>query len=131
MRTFFLRHGFVDPGFKIIVATSADDIQTLGLASDFWLLNGTAQHCVIPLYIDKGVILCLSSTNRADADIAALVHECEHIKQFYLEMNDLPTLLKSWNASVPPIKQGEKEFHAYLIQDIFTLVLNAIKCNQV
>lgn len=123
MKTVFFRHGHIGPEFKIIIATSLDDIHTLGLASDFWLLNGAAHHCVIPLYIDNGVVLCLSNTNRADADLAALVHECEHIKQFYLEMNDAPTLLKNWDASVPPVKQGEKEFHAYLIQDIFTLVL--------
>lgn len=123
MKTVFFKHGYIGPEFKIIIATSLDDIHTLGLASDFWLLNGTAHHCVIPLYIDNGVVLCLSNTNRTDTDLAALVHECEHIKQFYLEMNDAPTLLKKWDASVPPIKQGEKEFHAYLIQDFFTLVL--------
>lgn len=113
--------------FKIFIAKSERDITSDGLSDEFWLLGGRAYHSVIPLYIDRGVILCLSNCHdRSNKAIAAIVHECEHVKQFLLEMSDVQSLIEHWDSTHPPIEQGEKEFHAYLLQRIVNLVLDAI-----
>lgn len=112
----------IDPyQFKVIIARSANDITNLGLDKKFWLLDGAAKHCVIPLHVDKGAILCWGAFDQVD--MSELVHECEHLKQFLLEMNDVNKLIFDWNSSQPEIRRGEKEFHAYLIQNIFATVL--------